>query len=43
MTEQKPLLDEVRREIDAIDTELHDLIMRRFQLSKRIADAKAGV
>ena len=42
MTEQKPLLDEVRREIDAIDTDLHDLIMRRFQLSKRIADAKAG-
>ncbi len=42
MSEQKPLLDEVRRQIDAIDTELHDLIMRRFELSKRIADAKAG-
>jgi chorismate mutase/prephenate dehydratase len=42
MTDQRPLLDEIRREIDAIDTELHDLIMRRFSLSERIASVKAG-
>jgi chorismate mutase / prephenate dehydratase len=42
MTDQKALLDEIRREIDAIDTELHDLLMRRFALSERIAAAKAG-
>ena len=42
MTNQKAVLDEIRREIDTIDTQLHDLLMRRFALSERIAQAKSG-
>jgi chorismate mutase/prephenate dehydratase len=42
MTDQRALLDEIRREIDAIDTQLHDLIMRRFSLSEQIAAVKSG-
>ena len=42
MSEQKAMLDDIRREIDTVDNQLHDLIMQRFSLSKRIAEAKAG-
>ncbi len=34
-------LDELRREIDDIDTALHDLIMRRTEVVRRIADTKS--
>lgn len=33
-------LDALRREIDAIDDALHDLIMRRTEVVRRVADAK---
>jgi len=35
-------LDELRREIDTIDDALHDLIMRRAEVVRRIGQAKGG-
>lgn len=35
-------LDELRREIDGIDEALHDLLMRRVEIGKRVAEAKGG-
>jgi len=40
MTEPIKSLDDLRREIDEIDTGLHDLIMRRARVVARIAAAK---
>ena len=36
----KPNLDDLRREIDEIDTSLHDLIMRRAAIVEQVAEAK---
>lgn len=33
-------LDDLRREIDGIDVALHDLLMRRVEIGKQVADAK---
>lgn len=38
----KPELDALRREIDDIDARLHDLIMRRAEIVREVAAAKAG-
>jgi len=35
-------LDDVRREIDAIDDSIHDLIMRRTALVEKVRDLKSG-
>ncbi len=35
-------LDDLRREIDGIDVALHDLLMRRVEIGKQVADAKGG-
>ncbi len=35
-------LDALRREIDAIDDQIHDLIMRRTQVVERVRDVKRG-
>lgn len=35
-------LDDLRREIDGIDEALHDLLMRRVEIGKRVAEAKGG-
>jgi len=35
-------LDTLRREIDAIDDQIHDLIMRRTEIVKGVRDAKKG-
>src|SRR3546814_1210062 len=40
MTKPKESLEDLRREIDAIDTRLHDLIMQRAALAGRISAAK---
>lgn len=40
MEKTKPNLDDLRREIDAIDTSLHDLIMRRAAIVEHVAEAK---
>ena len=40
MEKTKPDLDELRQEIDEIDTSLHDLIMRRAAIVEQVADAK---
>ncbi|MDH5748591.1 MAG: chorismate mutase [Rhodospirillales bacterium] len=41
MSAEKPL-DALRREIDAIDDSIHDLIMRRTQVVEHVRDLKAG-
>ena len=38
----KPDLDDLRREIDEIDTSLHDLIMRRAAIVEQVAEAKGS-
>jgi chorismate mutase len=40
MEKIKPNLDDLRREIDDIDTSLHDLIMRRAAIVEQVAEAK---
>lgn len=35
-------LDELRREIDEIDVDLHDLLIRRVEIGREVAQAKAG-
>jgi chorismate mutase len=40
MEKTKPNLDDLRREIDDIDTSLHDLIMRRAAIVEQVAEAK---
>jgi chorismate mutase len=40
MNTASPGLDELRREIDRIDDAMHDLVMRRAELSGRIREAK---
>ena len=35
-----PSLDDLRREIDAIDTRLHDLLMERAEVGRRIGEVK---
>jgi chorismate mutase len=40
MEKLKPNLDDLRREIDEIDTSLHDLIMRRAAIVEQVAEAK---
>src|SRR3546814_9754785 len=40
MTKPKESLEDLRREIDTIDTRLHDLIMQRAALAGRISAAK---
>lgn len=40
MEKTKPNLDDLRREIDEIDTSLHDLIMRRAAIVEQVAEAK---
>ncbi len=40
MEKTKPNLDDLRREIDRIDTSLHDLIMRRAAIVEQISEAK---
>lgn len=42
MTDQSASLADLRRQIDDIDTRLHDLLMRRGELVQRIAAAKGG-
>lgn len=42
MSPSNPSLESLRREIDTIDTALHDLLMRRAQVVERVARAKAG-
>lgn len=40
MSAAKTPLDDLRREIDEIDTTLHDLLMRRTDLARRIGEVK---
>lgn len=40
MTDTNKPLDELRREIDEIDTAMHDLIMRRTQVVAKVMEAK---
>ena len=42
MAENEDPLIELRQEIDSIDAEIHDLIMRRTALIGRVGDAKPG-
>lgn len=42
MDTSPPSLDSLRREIDAIDDEMHDLLMRRTEIVEKIADIKNG-
>lgn len=42
MSTVEPPLDDLRREIDEIDTALHDLLMRRSDLAGRIGRVKNG-
>jgi chorismate mutase/prephenate dehydratase len=42
MEKTKPNLDDLRREIDEIDTSLHDLIMRRAAIVEQVAEAKGS-
>ena len=42
MEKTKPNLDDLRREIDEIDTSLHDLIMRRAAIVEQVAEAKGA-
>lgn len=42
MTADPAALTELRLQIDAIDTQLHDLLMQRGELAHRIAAAKGG-
>jgi len=42
MSQDSTDLDQLRREIDRIDDQLHDLLMTRTALAERIAAAKAG-
>src|ERR1700730_11841719 len=40
MSSNKPTLDDLRRQIDAIDDQLHDLIMRRTEVVEAIGKEK---
>ena len=40
MSADAPSLDDLRREIDELDTLLHDTIMRRASLMERVVAAK---
>lgn len=42
MNASKPNLDDLRREIDEIDTALHDLVMRRADIVEHVAVAKGA-
>ncbi|MBT3238200.1 MAG: chorismate mutase [Rhodospirillaceae bacterium] len=39
---KKPSLDDLRREIDAIDDQLHDLFMARTEIVKQVREVKRG-
>ncbi|MBI1181463.1 MAG: chorismate mutase [Alphaproteobacteria bacterium] len=38
----QPTLDQIRREIDAVDDAIHDLLMRRAELGEQVVAAKNG-
>jgi chorismate mutase len=38
----QPSLDQIRREIDAVDDAIHDLLMRRAELGEQVVAAKNG-
>ena len=40
MLSSKPTLDDLRRQIDAIDDQMHDLIMRRTEVVEAIGKEK---
>src|SRR5260221_2161042 len=40
MASSKPTLDELRRQIDAIDDQVHDLLMRRTEIVEAIGREK---
>ena len=42
MDELGPSLEDLRREIDEIDTAIHDLLMRRSALVDKVAQAKGS-
>lgn len=42
METTKPNLDDLRREIDEIDTAMHDLIMRRTAIVEQVSEIKGG-
>lgn len=42
MSSPAPTLESLRREIDTIDTAIHDLLMRRAQVVERVAQAKTA-
>ena len=42
MEKTKPNLEDLRREIDEIDSSLHDLIMRRAEIVEQVAEAKGA-
>ena len=42
MTAGIPQLDDLRREIDEIDTRIHDLLMARAEVGRRVGEAKGG-
>ena len=41
MAETEDQLAALRREIDAVDTKLHDLLMQRTELAVRVGEVKA--
>lgn len=43
MTQQKPSLDTLRQQIDDLDAQIHDALMRRAALAPQIAAAKGGL
>ena len=44
MTARRPSLDDLRRDIDEIDSAIHDLLMKRAEIGRQIGEAKgAGV
>lgn len=42
MSAEQPSLEELRRRIDEIDTQLHDLLIRRIDVTRRVGAAKKG-
>ncbi len=42
MVDSSPSLDALREEIDIIDDQIHDLLMRRAEMARMVAAAKAG-
>ena len=42
MSAEQPSLEDLRRRIDEIDTRLHDLLIQRIDVTRRVATAKKG-